>query len=207
MEKEKTKKEKERYTIYVPGEKLPNPTNKEWIYETSEGPRAAVLGVFDNEKKSFIPLKTQYLPKVGDQVIGVVEEERPSDYVVNIFSPYPAYVKKKMEMELKPFQTLLGEITFVTEIKTAFMNNIKILTGGNLITISPSKVPRVIGKKGSMLNLLKSTGCEIIIGKNGIIWIRGKEKEVNKATLAILKIEREAHISGLTDRIKKFIEG
>jgi exosome complex component RRP4 len=57
-----------------------------------------------------------------------------------------------------------------------------------------------------MLNLLKEkTGCEIIVGKNGIIWIKGKEENVNKLTLAIMKIEKEAHIPGLTSRIESLL--
>jgi exosome complex component RRP4 len=195
----------ERYTIYVPGEILPKVKPNPWIYFSKEGLRALVTGVYDRENETFIPLKTPYVPSPGDFVIGVVEEERPTDYVINIFSPYLAY-KKKNRLELNPLEIVCGQISFVTEVKTAMMEELKILRGGNIVSISPSKISRVIGKKGSMLTLLKEkTNCEIIVGKNGIIWIKGDEKNVNKATLAILKIEKEAHIPGLTNRIEIFL--
>ena len=73
--------------------------------------------------------------------------------------------------------------------------------------IIPSRVPRVIGRRGSMINMVKEeTKCQITVGLNGRIWIIGPtpaHEEV--AVLAIKKIERETHTSGLTDRVKMFI--
>ena len=79
---------------------------------------------------------------------------------------------------------------------------------GRIIKVSSSKVPRIIGKQGSMISLIKeSTGCKISVGQNGIIWLLGEhlEKEL-LAVQAIQKIEAESHILGLTDRIKAFLE-
>ncbi len=58
-----------------------------------------------------------------------------------------------------------------------------------------------------MINLLKrETNCDIFVGQNGRIWISGRDDMANIAAGALLKIEQEAHTSGLTDRIKEFIE-
>jgi exosome complex component RRP4 len=68
-------------------------------------------------------------------------------------------------------------------------------------------VPRVIGKKGSMIKLLKQmTKCEITVGQNGNIWIKGERQMEDIVERAIFKIDQEAHIPGLTDRIKKILE-
>ena len=82
------------------------------------------------------------------------------------------------------------------------------VTKGTLVEITPTKVPRVIGKKGSMLKILKDyLNVEVVVGKNGRILVIGEEGEREAiAALAIKKIEREAHVSGLTERIKRFIE-
>jgi exosome complex component RRP4 len=81
------------------------------------------------------------------------------------------------------------------------------LTGGMVIEISPSKVPRVIGKNGSMIQMLKNmTGCRIYVGQNGRIWIDGELDNIVKAVQAIRMIEDEAHNLGLTERIKSFLE-
>ena len=81
------------------------------------------------------------------------------------------------------------------------------MSGGQLIEIEPIKVPRVIGKKGSMISMLKRyTNCRIFIGQNGRIWIDGKTDAVARVTLVIRKIEAEAHIKGLTDRVTRLLK-
>jgi exosome complex component RRP4 len=79
---------------------------------------------------------------------------------------------------------------------------------GLIVNLTPTKVPRLIGRKGSMINILKrETGCEIIVGQNGRILIRGRDsKKVELVVEAIRMIEEQAHISGLTDRIKNFLK-
>jgi len=80
----------------------------------------------------------------------------------------------------------------------------KKLYGGIIIKIIPSKIPRIIGKGGSMIQLIKDkTKCDIYTGQNGVVWIRGDNK--TKAIEAILTIERESHIVGLTEKIEKML--
>ena len=54
----------------------------------------------------------------------------------------------------------------------------------------------------------EATGTKISVGQNGLVWVSGEDasKEL-LAVHAIQKIEAESHISGLTDRIKAFLEG
>ena len=81
------------------------------------------------------------------------------------------------------------------------------LRGGRIIKVNPHKVPRVIGKEGSMVILIKqATGCNVMVGQNGLIWIDGEPEAEVVAEKAILKINAEAHLSGLTDRIKEFLD-
>lgn len=82
------------------------------------------------------------------------------------------------------------------------------LRGGRIIEILPAKVPRLIGRKGSMINLIKNeTNSRIIIGQNGRVWVSGKNLEIELLIEKLIrKIERESHKSGLTDRIKELIK-
>ena len=82
------------------------------------------------------------------------------------------------------------------------------LIGGKIIQICAVKVPRVIGKQGSMVGMIKdATGCQIIVGQNGRIWVSGKNPEDELlATRAIALIEEKAHISGLTEVVKQFLD-
>jgi len=82
------------------------------------------------------------------------------------------------------------------------------LKGGRIIEILPAKVPRLIGRKGSMINLIKTeTNSQIIIGQNGRVWVKSKDIETELLIERLIrKIEKESHTSGLTDRIKEVIE-
>ena len=80
------------------------------------------------------------------------------------------------------------------------------LEGGRLIRINSHKVPRVIGKEGSMINLIKNnTDTEITVGQNGYVWIKGDEAGEKKAEDAIKLIEQEAANDGLTEKVEKFL--
>ncbi len=82
------------------------------------------------------------------------------------------------------------------------------LEGGFIFRIIPSRVPRVIGREGSMINLIKDkTGCNIIVGQNGWIWIRGPsvENEI-KARKAVEFIAEKVFIDGLTERVEEWFE-
>ena len=81
------------------------------------------------------------------------------------------------------------------------------ITRGQIIKITPTKIPRVIGRKGSMINVIKKeSGCNIILGQNGLILIRGRSPENERlAVMAIRKIEEESHTSGLTDRVAEML--
>jgi len=82
------------------------------------------------------------------------------------------------------------------------------ITHGRIVEMTPTKIPRLIGKKGSMIDLVKKgTGCQIVVGKNGLILIRGKKPEDEAMAIKIVRIiEEEAHTSGLTNRIDELIK-
>jgi len=85
--------------------------------------------------------------------------------------------------------------------------NLYKIRGGYITHIEPSKVPRLIGKQGSMISLLKKySNCRIFIGKNGRIWIDGKDDNIAKVIQAINKIENESISFGLTDKIEKLLK-
>jgi len=82
------------------------------------------------------------------------------------------------------------------------------LEGGFIFRIIPSRVPRVIGREGSMINLIKDkTGCDIIVGQNGWIWIAGPSTEAEiKARKAVEFIADKVHIEGLTEKVEQWFE-
>jgi exosome complex component RRP4 len=79
---------------------------------------------------------------------------------------------------------------------------------GQIVDIVPSKIPRLIGKKGSMITTIKKeTGCHIVLGQNGRVLVSGKTVEDEQlAIMAIQKVEEESHTSGLTNRIAELLK-
>lgn len=77
-----------------------------------------------------------------------------------------------------------------------------------MIKVNSNKVPRVIGKEGSMINLIKKeTGCNITVGQNGLIWIKGDRIEdelfVKKA---INFVTEKSFTHGLTEEMQKWFD-
>ncbi|MHA1748099.1 MAG: KH domain-containing protein, partial [Promethearchaeota archaeon] len=79
---------------------------------------------------------------------------------------------------------------------------------GIVISIDPPKIPRVIGREGSMIKNLKNlTKSTIFVTQNGRIWLKAEDIAHERLLVdAIRKIEREAHTVGLTDRMVDYIE-
>ena len=80
------------------------------------------------------------------------------------------------------------------------------LEGGFIFRIIPSRVPRVIGREGSMINLIREkTGCNITVGQNGWIWIKGQtvDNEI-LARKAVEFVADKVHITGLTEKVEEW---
>lgn len=184
---------------------------------------AATLGIknVDGTYASVIPLGGQYIPRVGDVVIGKVDDVGPSNWLIEINSPYPA----PMHVNEVPWHVEFGETTDymkagdavivrvqrVTEVGRVQVSmegpGLRKLQGGQLIEVPHSKVPRVIGTKGSMISLIKKyTACRLVVGQNGRIWIDGDPDDILIAMGAVRMIADQAHVHGLTNNVKEFLQ-
>ncbi|MBI5226076.1 hypothetical protein HY994_02445 [Candidatus Micrarchaeota archaeon] len=153
-----------------------------------------------------VQLKGYYVPKTGDDIIGIVEEERFSGYNLALNSPYGSSLSARdTRDELKLGDAVYCKILAVNEVKEAVLIEPQKLPTGSMLAIDSVKVPRVIGRNGSMLDTLsKFTGSHITIGKNGIVHVEGGNTSL--ALKAVEKICRESHTSGLTERITQMLE-
>jgi exosome complex component RRP4 len=181
------------------------------------------LGIL-NMKSNYInvvPLKGRYDPVVGDFVIGIVEEALSSGWLVDINAPYPALLHVNevpweiefgdTEKYLNHGDSIMAKVLQVDESKklqiTLNDRNLYKIKGGHIIDVEPSRVPRIIGKKASMIGLIKKyTRCRIFVGQNGRIWIDGDIEGIKKVLQAVYKIENEAVSFGLTDRIEELLK-
>lgn len=168
------------------------------------------------------PMDGRYIPEEGDIVIGEVTRVSYSRWNVDLDSPYEGtlniseasdeYVDLD-EDDLTDFydvgDAVVVKVDSVSESMDVDLSMLddrcRKLEEGRIINISPHKVPRVIGKKGTMVQQInQKTNCHVIVGQNGLVWIEGDNPTV--AAEAVKKVEEEAHTDGLTDRIGEWIE-
>jgi len=193
------------------------------FYATITG-LVSIEQVDDKYKINIIPLEGAYIPRPGDIVIGLVEDIGLTHWEIDISSPYKGILTVQEALD-KPFNPVTDSLKryldvgdYVVAKVIAFdrardpLLTIKgkglgRVTEGSIVEIKPSRVPRVIGKKGSMVNMLiKETGCEVLVGQNGRILIKCPNKDIEEVLiLSIKKIEAEAHTTGLTERVREFI--
>jgi len=110
----------------------------------------------------------------------------------------------------------IGDILIVKILSADRLNKPELTTVGKylgkknngiVISIDPPKIPRVIGRNGSMIKMLKNlTKTNIFVTQNGRIWLKGEDIAHERLLVeSIQKIATEAHTVGLTDRMQEFI--
>src|SRR3989338_4674510 len=218
-------KEKE---IAVPGEQLAQGMDilpGHGTYRDGENIIAKRLGLatIDGRTIKLIPLSGRYIPKTGDTVICKVIDVSFSGWRLDTNSAYSAMLSMKdgtsdfvqRGADLTQYfdlgEYIVCQIFNVTSQKLIDVTmkgpGLRKLKGGRIIEVDSNKVPRIIGKQGSMVVMIKeATQCNIIVGQNGLIWIDGGPMNELLAIQAIRKISAESHTSGLTDKIKGFLE-
>ncbi len=188
---------------------------------------ASVVGLIrvQGKKIRVIPLQGPYIPKRDDAVVGIVIDTHYTGWELDLDSPYTGnlfvsdLLQRKVDLDREDISEYLkvGDVVFarVKEVDELMRVSLEAgdrgmgrVSGGKLVKIGSKKVPRVIGRKGSMISVLqKIGGCMLKVGQNGRVVVWGRDPErVNAVVEALLMIEREAHTSGLTDRVRQFLE-
>lgn len=173
---------------------------------------------------SVIALEARYNPLVGDLVVGEVVDIGLGRWVVDIDAPTGALlsVPDAIDAPFRPDivmpdildvgETIVAKVVDLDRRRTPILSilgkGLGKVDDGFVVRITPSKIPRLIGKKGSMVNMiLKETGCSIAIGQNGRVLIHGRTRGQEEIVIDVIeRIEREAHTTGLTNRIQEYIK-
>ncbi len=195
-------------------------------YKDDDKIYASRIGLVDYEarKVHVVALRAFYVPYVGDTVIGKVVEVTTGGWIVDINAPYFAMLRASDVID-RPFKPQTSDLPSIFDVGDLIIAQVvaydrsrdplltvrepglgKIMRG-QLVEITTTKIPRVIGRKGSMVSMIKrETGCQITIGQNGLILVSGKTPEDEQlAIIALHKIEEESHTSGLTDRVTEML--
>lgn len=189
---------------------------------------SARIGLADviGNKLIVVPIKGAYIPRIDDIVIGRITDIGMSGWQVDICGPYPAMLpasetpmQRGRDIGRRDLSQIHGVGDLVLAQVIAFDRTrdpllttrgrgLGKVTSGRVARITPGRIPRVIGKNGSMITMLKKeTGTDIIPGQNGVILATGRNPDQERiAVEALYMIEREALTSGLTDRVRAMIQ-
>jgi exosome complex component RRP4 len=220
----------EKYQLVTPGDLLA--TGRQFragmgVYRENDDFFAAVTGlasVSGPNVVGVVPLQGSYLPMEGDIVIGKIVAAGVTSWRVDIRGPYLGVLSVNSVTD-RPFDPMKHEISRFLVVSDIIMarvaafdrsrdpmltmmgRGLRKLVKGRLVEIEAVKVPRVIGKKGSMISMMKrETDSQIFVGQNGRILIASPNSTMeNLAVRALEKIVREAHTGGLTDRVRNFL--
>jgi len=168
-----------------------------------------------------VALDGVYIPKEGDLVIGVITLVAGNNWKIDIGGPYLASLHANNALR-RPYSDDISEYMDMGDVVSAEVSafdrqsgpflsmkgrGLEVLEGGMVLEVSPAKIPRIIGRRGSMINMINDhLRIDSVVGQNGRIWI--KTSDVEKLRLAIKAfrtIEEQAHTSNLTDRINRML--
>src|SRR3989344_6098813 len=177
----------EERNVVIPGEILAEGMDYlpgDNTYREGEKIYAKILGLVSVAGRvlKITPLAGPYLPQIEDKIIGKVTDITMSGWRVDTATAYSAMLNVKdattrfIKKEEDLTQILaIGDYVVVIITNVTSQNLIDLtmkepglykVSGGRIVTINSMKVPRVIGKKGSMITLIKEkTGCDITVGQ------------------------------------------
>ena len=171
-----------------------------------------------------IPLSGVYIPRVNDIVIGKIIDHSSLSWQVDIRSCFSAHLPAQdvFGRDFSPARDDMNKQLAIGDLVTARImafdrtrdpmltiqdKDLGKIPRGEFLKISATRVPRLIGKRGSMIQTIEqATQTRILIGQNGIVVVAGRSTEGTQLAIrAIRMVEEEAHTSNLTQRIKSLL--
>ena len=180
--------------------------------------------IYDDSVK-VITLTGKYIPKIDDLVIGKINSHTSLSWELDINSCYVGFLPAQdvfgrdfsahadeLSSKLKTGDLVAARIANFDRTRDPLVTisdrDLGKIDSGVLVKISPSKVPRLIGKKGSMIQMIEmATDAAVTIGQNGWVVISCESPEgLLKAKKAIEMVNEKAHVANLTDQIKDMLQ-
>ena len=181
------------------------------------------LAEVSSDGVKLIPLTGPYIPHVDDQVVGKVIDMSGFGWEIDINSSFFGYLPASFVFG-RDFSPATHDLSSKFKVGDLMLCKIEAfdrsrdpqisirgpglgkVPKGEIVKISPTKVPRLIGRKGYMVNMISAqTGCELKVGQNGLVVVSGPPEGILKAANAIKMIEEEAHLADLTTKVQNFL--
>jgi exosome complex component RRP4 len=210
--------------LVLPGEEIANQGLKPGpgTYRVGGKVYASILG-FLSPRPPFvqvIPLSGRYIPRPNDVVLGTVTDVQTTFWLLDIGAPRWA----PLHMTGTPWKVDIGELAGYLKVGDAVVVQVENLDatgrigvtmngeglgkleGGTIVTISPARVPRVVGRSGSMIQTItRLTGAEVAVGQNGRIWVGGSPEAIRRVSSVLLMIDEDGQRPGLTERVESYL--
>ena len=223
----KNSESKKRYVL--PGDVITTAPLRLQANVTLEGKRiiSTAIGLSDVSYDSVrvIPLPGVYLPKVDDLVIGLIKYIHGNSWFADINSCYEGMLLAKdvfgrgsnatlseMKANLDKSDLILARIANYDRTREPLLSisgqNLGKIDSGELVKISPTKIPRLIGKHGSMIQTIEaSTNATITIGQNGVIVLKCDDTTgLKKAVKSIKMMDKALHNTNLEESIQNILD-
>jgi exosome complex component RRP4 len=170
-----------------------------------------------------VALSGPYIPRIDDLVVGKIVDYSAFAWEADInscfFGILPAAsvfgrdyspAKDSLTDKLKVGDMIAARIIAFDRTRDPLLSisgpGLGRIPRGQVVKISPAKVPRLIGKKGSMIKSIETgTHCRMLIGQNGVVIIVGATEDALKASEAVNLVEREAHSADLTEKVQTML--
>jgi len=223
-----TAKKENRRDLVVPGEIVASGDEflpGDWTVKEGNNIISTRLGIADKQDRlvKIIPISGVYIPRRGNVVIGEVKDINVAGWNVDVGGPYASFLPLREcpgfieESEMENVYGI-GDL-IVTRIFNVKRTSVDLtmksrerglgkVTSGIIVKVNPYRVPRIIGKEGSMIGIIKdATKCSITVGQNGLIWIQGEKIEDELFAKKAVEFIIENTISeGLTEKVEDFLK-
>ena len=179
----------------------------------------------NDNRVGVISLTGFYIPKIDDLVIGKVISYSALSWEIDINSYYSAILpasdifgrdftssRDDLSLKLDKGDLIAARIANFDRTREPLITisgqDLGKIDSGELVKISPSKVPRLIGKQGSMIQAIEgATNSSITIGQNGLIILNNNNNSgLERATRAIKMIEINLYEPNLEEKIQNLLD-
>ena len=178
-----------------------------------------------NDIVSVKPLTGFYIPKTDDLVVGKIISYNAFSWEIDINSYYSGVLtasdifgkdylpsRDDLSLKLKIGDNILTRIVNIGSREpflTIADENLGKIDSGELIKISPTKIPHLIGKYGSMIQTIEaSTNTTITVGQNGLIILKYDNSTDLKKAITCLGVITDLHDdSNIEEKIKNILDG
>ena len=194
-----------------------------------EGKRiiSTTIGLSDVSADSVrvISLNGIYMPKIDDLVIGTIQSIFGNSWFADINSCYQGMLlgqdvfgrgsyptTSEMKDRLDKGDIIYARIANSDRQREPLISiadkNLGKIDSGELIKISPTKIPRLIGKHSSRIQTIEaSTNATITVGQNGLIILKCDDSTGLKKAIATIKMIGITHSNAnLEEKIQNILD-